>query len=195
MDRLERYDWMPETVKAALGRFWSDFGRSLDDWERYVHDTVPGGMAAVAMQRGIEPIARSELGRNVVGRFVPMWNNIAWVVLDDGSTVGGSFEQRSGAPQMTKQQWIDRAIELFGKDSNEWQFRCPACKGVQSIAQVCRESSMLPEDVRHWIHYSCRGRFTADGCNWSLGGLIRIHRLEVVEPDGSIVPVFEFAEA
>jgi len=195
MDQLEQYDWMPESIRRDLRRFWSDFGRTLDEWERYVNDTVPGGMAAVGTRRGIEPLCRT--GEPiVVGRFVPTWNNMARVVLDDGSVVIGSFEQASGVPQMPRQQWLDRAVELFGPDPKEWRFRCPACRGVQSIAQVLRDNrSFVMDDVKGWIYYSCSGRYTKSGCDWTLGGLMRIHRLEVVEPDGSVVPVFEFAEA
>jgi hypothetical protein len=59
-----------------------------------------------------------------------------------------------------------------------------------------------PEQAEKSIGFSCLGRFTGAGspkknsgnyCNWSLGGLLRIHELEVTTPDGEVHPFFEIA--
>lgn len=45
------------------------------------------------------------------------------------------------------------------------------------------------------LGFSCIGRFDKkQGCDWTLGGLLPIHRLQVVVENGVIVPFFEFEE-
>lgn len=86
--------------------------------------------------------------------------------------------------------------------------KCPACGTVQSKALLKKEG--CPEDkLEGHIGFSCVGRWNDAGppprkddaspreklgCNWSLGGLFRIHELEV-EKDGVSHPMFEVATA
>lgn len=81
-------------------------------------------------------------------------------------------------------------------------FRCPMCKTVQSIASLT--SAGVSEDAaERYIGFSCIGRFTGaesprekpDGkpCDWTLGGLLRLHELEVVDNDGNTHPFFTVA--
>lgn len=184
-------EWMPERVRKAIWEFWSCFSRTMEDWEKYVAETVPGGIDAVGQLRRVD-------GCEQAGQFVPMWNNIAWIVLDDGTVRCGSFEQSTGVPTVTKEQWLKRGAELFGSDTGTWRFRCPSCGHVQSVVSVqAIDPSLSAESVAGWIYYSCQGRQLDrkhGGCDWTLGGLFRIHKLEVLEPDGSVQPVFEFDE-
>lgn len=181
-------EWMPESVRSGLWGFWVGHG-SVESWERYVGESVPGGMAAVGTVRTIHGYG----GKPATGRFIPMWNNIARVVLDDGSVEAGSFEQSTGVQTVSQEDWLARARVLFGPDTGGWRFVCPACGNVQSIASVLAAAPELTcDDVKGWIYYNCQGRYTAGGCDWTLGGLIRRHRLEVVKDDGSVMPVFEF---
>ena len=183
-------DWMPEPVRKELSDFWTCFGRTMADWERYVETTVPGGMAAVGSVRTIY-----SSGGPVTGRFVPAWNNMARVVWDDGTVRYGSFEQSGGVPTVSKKEWLDRGIVLFGPDMDGWCFVCPSCGNVQSVASILAVAPELArDDVKSWIYCDCQGRHVEGGCNWTLGGLLRIHRLEVVTADGSVVPVFEFEQ-
>ena len=184
-------DWIPESVQKSLLGFWSCPGRSLESWERYVEESVPGGMAAVGRTRTISGLySRGP----VTGRFVPMWNNIARVVLDDGTDECGSFEQRSGVPVMTLDMWRESARKLFGPDPQNWKFRCPSCGNEQSTASVMAlDASLKCDDVQRWILCCCQGRYIGGGCKWALGGFLKIHKLEVEFPDGSLQPVFEFA--
>jgi hypothetical protein len=83
-------------------------------------------------------------------------------------------------------------------------FRCPMCKTLQSGADLIRAGAGPTfDDVEKYLGFSCIGRFTGalsprkqpDGkpCNWTLGGLFRVHTFEVVTPDGKHHPRFELA--
>ena len=91
---------------------------------------------------------------------------------------------------------------------------CPICGTVQSIASLVKAGAD-PEKAETAMGFSCEGRWTnagpwpADkdksakanarrairGCDWTLGGLFRIHRLEVLTPDGKAHPYFGIATA
>lgn len=84
-------------------------------------------------------------------------------------------------------------------------FRCPACGTIQSARDLIAAGA--GDDfagVERFLAFSCIGRWTgaggpphplpADyqgGCNWTLGGFLPIHRLEVETPDGKRHPRFE----
>lgn len=88
---------------------------------------------------------------------------------------------------------------------------CPVCGTVQSMASLIRAGAEA-DTVENFLGFSCEGRFSnagswpgsADGsaaakkrrlvrgCNWTLGGFLKIHRLEVVDDDGPH-PRFELA--
>lgn len=84
---------------------------------------------------------------------------------------------------------------------------CPACKTVQSMASLVAAGA-TPEQAERMIGYSCEGRLnnvgpvhnnptperqTIRGCDWTLGGLFKIHKLEVEDEDGKLHPRFEVA--
>lgn len=80
--------------------------------------------------------------------------------------------------------------------------KCPMCKTVQSIHSfVCAGTE--PEMAENYIGFSCVGRVTGaegprkepDGkpCNWTVGGLFRLHELEVITKDGEHHPHFDLA--
>lgn len=91
---------------------------------------------------------------------------------------------------LTREAWLAEAESLYGKHPKHWQFKCPACGHVQSIESVIEhDKTMKPGRVSEWIYYNCEGRHNPRyGCDWTLGGIFTIHRLEV---DG--VRSFEFA--
>jgi hypothetical protein len=82
---------------------------------------------------------------------------------------------------------------------------CPMCKTVQSARDFIAAGAGADfESVEKYLGFSCVGRFTGAGsprhkkpdgqpCNWTLGGLFRLHTLEVVTPDGKHHPSFELA--
>ncbi len=74
-------------------------------------------------------------------------------------------------------------------------FKCPSCKTVQSAQSLIDAGAGDDFDaVQKFLGFSCIGRFTKKrGCDWSLGGLFKIHKLEVEDPEGKIHPHFEVA--
>lgn len=72
---------------------------------------------------------------------------------------------------------------------------CPLCKTVQSGRDLIRAGAGKNfEEIEPYLGFSCVGRWTGAGaprkepdgkpCNWTLGGLINLHDLEVITPDG-----------
>lgn len=85
-------------------------------------------------------------------------------------------------------------------------FKCPMCATVQTIGDMM-DLGKSREDAERMIGFGCIGRITGagpsedgrpkpgtTGCDWSLGGLFKMHRLEVVDEDGGIRPLFEICD-
>lgn len=81
---------------------------------------------------------------------------------------------------------------------------CPLCGTVQTAQDLIDAGAGKTfDDVERYLGFSCVGRFTGKGsprkvpdgeaCNWTLGGLFSLHKLEVVTPDGALHPRFEAA--
>ena len=113
---------------------------------------------------------------------------------------------------MTQDEFLAEAKARFGENVRDWKFVCPMCGTVQSVQQLLDAviaSGGTKDDVHGYIGFSCIGRFTGQGdsgiaaknrgekwdkgCNWTLGGLLRMHNLEVAMPDGYLRPTFELA--
>jgi len=97
---------------------------------------------------------------------------------------------------MTQEAWHARGTELYGENPNHWKFRCPACGHVQSMqGMLDRNPDLKPGDIEGRVYFSCEGRLTEGvGCDWSLGGLLKMHALEVFDADGVKHNIFEFAD-
>jgi hypothetical protein len=84
-------------------------------------------------------------------------------------------------------------------------FRCVMCGTIQSgRSLIAAGAGKSWEEVERFVGFSCVGRFTnagpykrgtppGSGCNWTLGGLFRLHKLEVVDEEGKSHPRFEIA--
>ena len=88
---------------------------------------------------------------------------------------------------------------------------CPACGTAQSMHSLIAAGAGATEDeVEKYVGFSCVGRWTeapaadfankppkygGSGCDWTLGGLLGIHELEVATPDGEVHPRFVPATA
>lgn len=83
-------------------------------------------------------------------------------------------------------------------------FVCPICETVQSGADWMRATGKTFEEIEPKVGFSCIGRGTGagehkrgtkpgKGCNWTLGGLLRLHVLEVVDAAGKAHPMFRLA--
>lgn len=90
---------------------------------------------------------------------------------------------------------------------------CPICATVQSMASLIKAGATV-EQAESRIGFSCEGRLVnagpwpsgednsaaskrrrkVRGCDWTLGGLFQVHRLEVMA-DGESHPRFEIASA
>jgi len=91
---------------------------------------------------------------------------------------------------LTMEEWISKGEELFGKDKKLWKFKCVNCGEAQTYNDFAEAKVENPEN---YIHFSCIGRFVEGrGCDWTLGGLLQLHKQEVVTDDGNKVPTFEF---
>lgn len=85
------------------------------------------------------------------------------------------------------------AIKSQGKDRIEdVTFQCPRCKTLQTAQDLIDVGAGIDmNEVEKFLAFSCVGRWTDEkGCNWTLGGLFKIHELEVVTPDGEHHPRF-----
>lgn len=85
------------------------------------------------------------------------------------------------------------AIKDQGKArAEDATFKCPRCGTLQSAQDLIDAGvGKTFADVEKYLAFSCVGRFTKKkGCDWTLGGLFRIHELEVVTPDGKHHPAF-----
>ena len=99
---------------------------------------------------------------------------------------------------MTLEDFLKEASKRFGSDARKWKFKCPHCETIQSAEDfaLLDEFKDTKEDIDSYVGFSCIGRFgSPKGCNWTLGGLFQIHRLEIVTEDGKKHPRFELAEA
>lgn len=87
-----------------------------------------------------------------------------------------------------------------GKD--DYAFVCPACKSVQSAKSLIKAGAGDDfQSVSKYLGFSCVGRFIGAGsprkkpdgkpCNWSLGGLLQLHEIEVIDAEGKVHMMFE----
>jgi hypothetical protein len=89
--------------------------------------------------------------------------------------------------------WLAIGAELFGKDPRGWRFKCPSCGHEQSHNEAKARKPDIG-DTSGWIYFACEGRHTPSvGCDWTLGGLLQIHALEVIEESGRAVACMQFA--
>lgn len=88
-----------------------------------------------------------------------------------------------------------------GVERLDFAFKCPRCATVQSARSlIAAGAGETFEEVEKFLGFSCVGRWTEAGtprkkpdgrpCNWTLGGLFRLHELEVETPDGERHPLF-----
>lgn len=86
------------------------------------------------------------------------------------------------------------AIQTQGPERIEdVTFRCPKCRTLQSAQDLIDAGAGKNlVEVERYLGFSCVGRWDENkGCDWTLGGLFRIHKLEVITPDGEHHPRFE----
>jgi hypothetical protein len=105
---------------------------------------------------------------------------------------------------MTLEEFHAALKEQGTKDHAELVFICPMCGTPQCGKDLIRAGAGKDfNEIEKYLGFSCLGRWTEawnpranpDGrpCNWTLGGLFSMHKLEVVLPDGKKCPRFEVA--
>ena len=88
------------------------------------------------------------------------------------------------------EDWLSELKSRFGEDSKKWAFKCPSCRNIQT-AQDFIDNGL--EEHKDNVYFNCIGRYMKNkGCNWSLGGLLKINKVSVMK-DAKIFPVFEMA--
>lgn len=104
---------------------------------------------------------------------------------------------------MTLDEFVDTCKAQAGC-REEIVFVCPMCGTLQSGKDLIAAGVGKDfDEIEKYLAYSCIGRWLNAGpprkkpdgkpCNWTLGGLFRTHKLEVVTPDGVHHPRFELA--
>lgn len=102
--------------------------------------------------------------------------------------------------KMTVSEFHD-ALKAQGVGRNDLALVCPMCGTIQSARDLIAAGAGADFDaVEKYLGFSCVGRFTGAGsprkepdgapCNWTLGGLFRTHKLEVITEDGETHPRF-----
>ena len=91
------------------------------------------------------------------------------------------------------------------RSEQDLAFICPICETVQSARDlIVADAGQTFEEVEKYLAFTCVGRFTdagphrngdtpGKGCDWTLGGLFQIHKLQVETPDGKQHPRFQLA--
>jgi len=103
--------------------------------------------------------------------------------------------------RMSQEDWLARAVELFGRDAADWAFVCPSCGQVQSVRDFERFAGegATPDSASQ----ECIGRYDGHArsemlsgdrpCNYVAYGLFNVCPVTVVLPDGRESPRFGFA--
>lgn len=119
------------------------------------------------------------------------------------------------AEQITVEEFHKRIHAQGASSCENVALKCVICGCVQSIASLRRADPALTNAAAEaLVSFSCEGRLTGAGpwstkatkagaerrkvrgCDWTLGGLFTIHKLEVLMPgNDKPVPTFEIATA
>jgi len=105
---------------------------------------------------------------------------------------------------ITVEEFLAEARAQGAKTNEDIVFVCPACGTLQSGKDlIAAGAGKTFDDVAAQVGYSCIGRWHGAGdprpqqdgkaCNWSLGGLLHIHQLEIIAEDGEQCPRFALA--
>ena len=96
----------------------------------------------------------------------------------------------------TLQQYRDAIAKQEVSRNEFYAFSCPMCGKVQCAQDLIHAGAGKDfKTVEGYLAFSCVGRWTGAGssrkikdklgCNWTLGGFLRIADTEIVMPDGS----------
>lgn len=81
----------------------------------------------------------------------------------------------------TREEFLKKGEELFGKDKKEWFFVCPICETKQSFNDFLKHTDLEKDTINIYIGFSCIGRYAKKiGCDWTLGGFFQSHEKLVI---------------
>jgi len=77
---------------------------------------------------------------------------------------------------LTKEEWFKQGISLYGKDTENWEFKCPHCKRVQSAKSIREQLSKGIGSMRHGLPKKgdpmhLYSECYSPECNWVAYGL------------------------
>jgi len=115
-------------------------------------------------------------------------------------------------------EWRAEATRRFGPDLAAWRFQCPGCGNTQTASDF--EGKVAPGCIENAVTRQCVGRFLPPAetlpwlapltapllgpsptrpsgvrCDYAVFGAFDITRTRVRYPNGTVVSVFDFAEA
>jgi len=108
--------------------------------------------------------------------------------------------------EITHEEWLKEGKALFGTANRPtnyraWKFVCPVCENVASVGdyEQYKDKGATPSSASQ----ECIGRYAggrsamsiglSQPCDYAAFGLIGLCETVVVMPDGTKIPVFEFA--
>lgn len=85
------------------------------------------------------------------------------------------------------------ALKAQGKPIEQVTLECPRCGTLQCANDLIAAGAGNDlDEVEKYLGFSCIGRFDkSKGCDWTLGGLFKLHKFEVITPDGKHHPRFK----
>lgn len=102
--------------------------------------------------------------------------------------------------RIKQKDFFEKCRDIYGDDWRKYKLICPMCDTPQS-AEDFMKAGVGIEDIPKYLGFSCIGRFTGkgtpteknkgNGCNWTLGGLFSLHKVEVIMGDGTVYPSFD----
>jgi len=78
--------------------------------------------------------------------------------------------------ELSKEEWLEKGRELYGKDMEDWKFKCPNCGRIQSASSI-REQMKKGEKSQRWGMLKKGDDFDpatscfSPSCNWVSHGL------------------------
>lgn len=93
-------------------------------------------------------------------------------------------------PVLTREQYFAEAVKRYGKDRNNWKFRCPSCGNTMTVGEYLAAAKAIgDEDGDRMIAFSCIGRLMPNPvdmgtkgngyCNYAGGGLFKLNPIEI----------------
>jgi len=87
---------------------------------------------------------------------------------------------------ITKEQFMEKAKELYGENTSEWKFKCPNCKREQSAISIRAdvEKGITPQrypDIKKGDEFRPEQECFSPDCNWVAYGLFNSGLLVVID--------------